>query len=176
LSNAFRLNLPPREDLNFAIGGRTVAVAALIGSRGFRLDVDGGTMEADGHLSADGLLEATIAGGKVRGRFWGADGSWDLFVNGSHFAVTLPDPFAEAVQDHAHGGLTAPMPGIVRAVLVAPGEHVEKGRALVIMEAMKMEHTIRAPANGIVEAVNVVEGTMTEAGTVLVSFLPERSE
>ena len=99
-----------------------------------------------------------------------------MFVDGDHFTVALSNPFAEAVHDLAHGGLTAPMPGIIRAVLATPGEHVQKGRALVIMEAMKMEHTIRAPADGIIEAVNAVEGAMTEAGTVLVSFLPEPVE
>jgi 3-methylcrotonyl-CoA carboxylase alpha subunit len=170
---AFRLNMPPRIELRFSIGGRDVAVAASVDVRGFRLDFDGGSIAVDGTLSADGLLDAAVDGRKMRARFWGGTGGWDLFVGGSQFAVTLPDPFAEAVHDHGHGGLTAPMPGIIRAVLAAAGERVEKGRALVIMEAMKMEHTIRAPADGVVEAVNVVEGAMTEAGTVLVSFLPE---
>jgi len=170
---AFRLNMPPRIDLRFSIGGRDMAVAASLESRGFRLNVDGHTVTADGTLSAEGLLDAMIDGRKQHARFWGEDGRWDLFVGGDQFAVVLPDPFADTVPDHAHGGLTAPMPGIIRAVLTAPGERVEKGRALVIMEAMKMEHTIRAPADGIVESVNAVEGAMTEAGTVLVSFLLE---
>jgi 3-methylcrotonyl-CoA carboxylase alpha subunit len=41
------------------------------------------------------------------------------------------------------------------------------------MEAMKMEHTIRAPSDGVIDAFNCAEGAMTEAGTVLVSFTPE---
>jgi 3-methylcrotonyl-CoA carboxylase alpha subunit len=175
-SGAFRLNLPPRQDLRFSIGDRQVAIAISPGSRGFRLDFDGRTVEADGALSADGHLDASVDRGKVRGRFWGDRGRWDLFFDGNHFAVALPDPFAAEGQDHAHGGLTAPMPGIIRAVLAAPGEHVEKGRALVVMEAMKMEHTIRAPANGVIEAIHAAEGAMTEAGTVLVAFVPEAGE
>jgi 3-methylcrotonyl-CoA carboxylase alpha subunit len=169
----FRLNLAPRETLIFALGGEQVEVSVSGQPRGYRFEIGGRSLEAEGNLSAEGLLDARIDGRKLRGRFWGEHGHWDQFADGDHFTVTLPDPFAEAEQDHAHGGLTAPMPGIIRAVLAAPGERVEKGRALVIMEAMKMEHTIRAPADGIVEAINAVEGAMTEAGTVLVSFLPE---
>jgi 3-methylcrotonyl-CoA carboxylase alpha subunit len=169
----FRLNLPASENLRLLIDSRELAVDVLILSRGYRLAIDGLDFDAEGTLSADGLLEARVDGRKQRGRFWGEDGRWDLFVDGDHFLVMVPNPLAEATHDHAHGGLTAPMPGVIRAVLAAPGERVEKGRALVVMEAMKMEHTIRAPADGIVETVNAREGAMTEAGAVLVSFLPE---
>ena len=169
----FRLNLAPRETLIFSIGGQYVEIGVSPRPRGYCLDIGGRSLDAEGALSADGVLEARIAGRKLRARFWGDDDRWDLFADGDHFVVALPDPFAEAAEDHAHGGLTAPMPGIIRAVLAAPGERVEKGRALVIMEAMKMEHTIRAPADAVVETINAVEGAMTEAGTVLVSFLPE---
>jgi 3-methylcrotonyl-CoA carboxylase alpha subunit len=54
--------------------------------------------------------------------------------------------------------------------LVEVGSHVETGQTLVIMEAMKMEHTIRAPASGIIKSLNCREGVMVEAGTVLVEF------
>jgi 3-methylcrotonyl-CoA carboxylase alpha subunit len=169
----FRLNLPPRESLCLSIGDRALDIGVSMEQRGYKLDIDGKSVQAEGTLSVDGLLDARIDGRKLQGRFWGSHGRWDLFAGGDRFTVALPDPFAEAGDDHAHGGLTAPMPGIIRAILAAAGERVEKGRALVIMEAMKMEHTIRAPADGIVEAINAVEGAMTEAGAVLVSFLPE---
>ncbi|WP_323687832.1 acetyl-CoA carboxylase biotin carboxyl carrier protein subunit [Rhizobium sp. AN69] len=50
---------------------------------------------------------------------------------------------------------------------------MEAGDALVVMEAMKMEHTIRAPAKGTVTAINCAEGNMVEAGAMLVDFEPE---
>jgi 3-methylcrotonyl-CoA carboxylase alpha subunit len=65
------------------------------------------------------------------------------------------------------------MPGVIRAVLSRNGAVVEAGDALVVMEAMKMEHTIRAPAKGIVNAINCNEGDMVAAGAVLVNFEPE---
>jgi 3-methylcrotonyl-CoA carboxylase alpha subunit len=172
-AGGFRLNLPLREELHFSIGDQVFKVAVSPEPAGYRFDLNGRSVTCEATLSDDGLLDARIDGRKARARFWGEHGRWDLFVDGSQFAVTLPDPFADAAHDHAHGGLTAPMPGIIRAVLAVPGERVEKGRALVIMEAMKMEHTIRAPADGVVEAINATEGAMTEAGVTLVSFQPE---
>ncbi len=65
------------------------------------------------------------------------------------------------------------MPGVIRALLSQKGALVEAGEALVVMEAMKMEHTIRAPAKGIVAAINCAEGDMVTAGAVLVNFEPE---
>lgn len=53
------------------------------------------------------------------------------------------------------------------------GAKVKAGEALVVMEAMKMEHTIRAPSNGRVTAFNCAEGDMVEAGKVLLDFEPE---
>ncbi|MGV3550649.1 acetyl/propionyl/methylcrotonyl-CoA carboxylase subunit alpha [Rhizobium sp.] len=173
---SFRLNVPPAETLFLSICDREVEVGASIQAHGYRLSIAGRSFEVEGSLAPDGLLDARIDGRRHRARFWGHDGRWDLFVDGDHIPVALPDPFAEAAGDHADGGLTAPMPGIIRAVLAAPGERVEKGRALVIMEAMKMEHTIRAPADGVIDAINAVEGAMAQAGSVLVSFTPEATK
>ncbi len=67
----------------------------------------------------------------------------------------------------------SPMPGAVLAVTVDAGEHVEAGTALVVVEAMKMEHPVTAPVSGIVTAVHVRAGDPVEAGTPLVAFEPD---
>jgi 3-methylcrotonyl-CoA carboxylase alpha subunit len=67
----------------------------------------------------------------------------------------------------AAGGLLAPMPGRVRRVLLAEGAKVGKGDVILILEAMKMEHAIRAPRDGTVARVLFVEGDLVEAGAVL---------
>ena len=59
------------------------------------------------------------------------------------------------------------------SVLVNAGDKVEKDQPLVIMEAMKMEHTIRAPDKGIIEAVFFAEGEMVDGGAELLSFVLE---
>ncbi|HQR45879.1 MAG TPA: acetyl-CoA carboxylase biotin carboxyl carrier protein subunit, partial [Thermoanaerobaculia bacterium] len=60
--------------------------------------------------------------------------------------------------------LVAPMPGRVRAVLVAAGDAVAKGATLLLLEAMKMEHPVRAPREGVLRRLLVAEGAMVAAG------------
>jgi 3-methylcrotonyl-CoA carboxylase alpha subunit len=69
-----------------------------------------------------------------------------------------------------HGGLVSPMPGRVRRVLIAAGAAVERGDALLVLEAMKMEHSIRAPRDGVVRRICVTEGELVESGVELVEL------
>ncbi|HOU41761.1 MAG TPA: biotin carboxylase N-terminal domain-containing protein [Promineifilum sp.] len=72
----------------------------------------------------------------------------------------------------AAGSLRAPLPGTVLAVLVAVGQRVEEGQALVKIEAMKMEHTIRTAAAGIVEAIHYAPGDSVDADALLAHIRP----
>jgi 3-methylcrotonyl-CoA carboxylase alpha subunit len=74
-------------------------------------------------------------------------------------------PLVEA--DLADGQLVAPMPGRIVQVLAAAGMLVQRGQALVVLEAMKMEHTITAPAAGVVESVAYHVGDLVEEGAEL---------
>jgi len=66
--------------------------------------------------------------------------------------------------------LTAPMPGKVTAVYVKAGDAVKRGTALLMLEAMKMEHTITAPADGTVAEVRFKPGDQVDEGAALVVF------
>ncbi len=66
--------------------------------------------------------------------------------------------------------VTAPMPGLIVAVEVAPGDVVDAGRTLVIIEAMKMQSEIRAPAGGRITALRVRPGEEVMGGAVLVTL------
>nr|NDG07380.1 biotin/lipoyl-binding protein [Oxalobacteraceae bacterium] len=84
------------------------------------------------------------------------------------------DPIAHAGESESEGGrLTAPMPGKIVQLMVDEGASVKKGAPLLIMEAMKMEHTISAPANGKVEALHYAVGDQVAEGAQLLSFAPE---
>ena len=90
---------------------------------------------------------------------------------GELHAVQRVDPLAEAGAAHAaHGGLSAPMNGSIVRVLVGAGQHVEAGAALVVLEAMKMEHSIRAPQAGVVKGLYCREGELVSEGTALVEL------
>lgn len=69
-------------------------------------------------------------------------------------------------------GLSAPLPGVVAQVLVREGDPVTPGQALVIVEAMKMEHMIRAPRAGVVRALRVRPGEQVEGGAVVAEIGP----
>jgi 3-methylcrotonyl-CoA carboxylase alpha subunit len=91
-----------------------------------------------------------------------------VFEAGRHHVFRAVDPYlppADAA-DH-HGGLTAPMPGRVLAVNVAPGQSVARGAPLVVMEAMKMEHTVTAPRAGVVGTVFCEVGEQVKEGAEL---------
>ncbi|WP_277051954.1 acetyl/propionyl/methylcrotonyl-CoA carboxylase subunit alpha [Zestomonas thermotolerans] len=86
-------------------------------------------------------------------------------------AVSRFDPIAAVEASHGHqGGLTAPMSGSIVRVLVEAGQRVEAGTALVVVEAMKMEHSIRAPQAGVVKALFCAEGEQVSEGTTLVEL------
>jgi 3-methylcrotonyl-CoA carboxylase alpha subunit len=86
-----------------------------------------------------------------------------------NFSQIHPD-HGQNNDDDNHGGLTAPMNGTVVSVLVTSGEQVKKDQPLVIMEAMKMEHTIKAPSDGEVNEVFFSSGDMVDGGAELLAF------
>jgi 3-methylcrotonyl-CoA carboxylase alpha subunit len=171
--NGFRLNASAREELRFSIGSTQFEMPVFHHGPGFHLEIDGKKVEVDGTLGEDGRLSALV-GGMKHGVFFFASGhAFDLFVDGHRYHIALPDPLSAETAEAAAGGLTAPMPGTIRALLAEDGATVEKGQALVILEAMKMEHTIRAPSAGVVKSLHYPVGAMVEAGAVLVEFEPE---
>ncbi|WP_422041510.1 acetyl/propionyl/methylcrotonyl-CoA carboxylase subunit alpha [Roseibium sp.] len=157
------------------IGGerRDIEVRVL-GNRRFavHLDTEVKTYEivrVDGHaLTYD--CDGHRAGAKV------IVGEHDLtvFQNGYAFSIGLPDRLS-GDEDAVGAGdqLIAPMPGLVKVVFAAEGEEVVKDQPLLILEAMKMEHTLKAPRDGIVGALLVTEGEQVTDGTVLLALKEE---
>lgn len=85
--------------------------------------------------------------------------------------VQTYDPISAVEASNSHqGGLTAPMNGSIVRVLVEAGQSVEAGAQLVVLEAMKMEHSIRAPHAGVIKALYCQEGEMVGEGSALVEL------
>jgi 3-methylcrotonyl-CoA carboxylase alpha subunit len=101
-----------------------------------------------------------------------ADGEhFHVFYAGRHASLAWLDPLAHAGEAEGEGGkLTAPMPGKVIAVMVEPGTAVTRGTPLLVMEAMKMEHTISAPLDGVVSEVLYGVGEQVAEGAQLLAF------
>ena len=97
---------------------------------------------------------------------------FDVFALGAMSPLVLKDPLRHATDGQAEhsGGLTAPMPGKVIAVHVAVGDKVKRGQALLVMEAMKMEHTIAAPGEGTVKELLYGVGDQVGEGAALITL------
>ncbi|NGM86198.1 acetyl/propionyl/methylcrotonyl-CoA carboxylase subunit alpha [Parapusillimonas sp. SGNA-6] len=95
-----------------------------------------------------------------------------VFLDGLVHVLQLHDAVAHADEDSAdaRGGLTAPMPGKIIAISVKAGDKVKGGDVLLVMEAMKMEHTIHAPGDGTIEEVFFNVGDQVTDGAELISI------
>ncbi|MFQ5888900.1 MAG: acetyl-CoA carboxylase biotin carboxyl carrier protein subunit [Gemmatimonadota bacterium] len=106
-----------------------------------------------------------------------ADG-WLIDVEGRSYRVRVEDERTRAIRELASdpgasksaGALRAPMPGLIVRVEVKPGQRVEAGTPLVVMEAMKMENELKSVGNGTIAAVEVREGQAVDRDDVLVRF------
>ncbi|MFD2570287.1 acetyl-CoA carboxylase biotin carboxyl carrier protein subunit [Spirosoma soli] len=106
------------------------------------------------------------------------DKTVELKINGHIHQVQLKDRFDLLLEKmgmaSAAGAkvndLKAPMPGLIVGISVQPGDTVNKGDSLLILEAMKMENNLKAPGNGTVKSIRVVKGDRVEKGQVLIDF------
>jgi biotin carboxyl carrier protein len=161
--------------------GRTHAVEVSTGKDGTEVLVDGVPHRAQVAVAGDdGLLSLLFDGGSwtYAARFEG-----DVAVLSFHdreVRLRVEDERGRAAR-LATGGpraavgraeVTSVMPGVVKEVRVEPGQAVEGGQALLILEAMKMENEIRAPLAGRIEALHVQAGQTVEKGARLVTVGP----
>jgi 3-methylcrotonyl-CoA carboxylase alpha subunit len=94
-----------------------------------------------------------------------------VFFGGRSWPLSLVDTLHVGGEgEDTEGGLRAPMPGKVIALTVEPGATVEKGAPLIVLEAMKMEHTISAPRKGVVKAFRFAVGDQVADGAELLEF------
>ncbi|MDE1150700.1 MAG: acetyl/propionyl/methylcrotonyl-CoA carboxylase subunit alpha [Azospirillaceae bacterium] len=128
-----------------------------------------GAVPARARFQADGTLVAEINGRRFTAGWSHQGRAVDLFRQGRHHRLSVIDPLDVGEVEAGGGGrLVAPMPGKVIAVLVAAGDRVEKGQGLVVLEAMKMEHTIKAQGPGTVDTVRYAVGDQVPDGAELI--------
>ncbi|HIJ63374.1 MAG TPA: 3-methylcrotonyl-CoA carboxylase, partial [Rhodospirillaceae bacterium] len=135
-----------------------------------------GPLLAGGRLDAEGRLQARLDGVVGTAGYVRLGAEVTLFVDGRTIRLTVVDPLAGEAVEAAGGGLLSPMPGTLTAILVEPGSKVVKGQPLAVMEAMKMEHTLRAPHDGIVTGLNYHVGAMIDEGVAVLAFATEEEK
>jgi len=137
---------------------------------GWQVQMGEKLMQAVGHCQA-GRYALQLDGSLQRGDFVRDGNALHVFGSDNPQRFHVHDPVSEADSSNDHGGsLLAPMPGRVVSLLVAPGAAVTRGMPLLVMEAMKMEHTLQAPADGTVHGFRAKAGDQVGDGAVLVDF------
>jgi len=178
-SSAWRLNEPARHTGAIVLNGTEYDVPVVeIGSgeqRRFRITACGKTVMAAGELDGNALF-TDIDGYRQKVVVVPHDGVFTLFgKNGAmQFSLAQPD-YGEADAGSALDAFTAPMHGVIVKHLVEPGVEVEVDQPLLIMEAMKMEHTICAPQAGMVQEFYFQAGDQVTGGDGLLNFVPTGS-
>ncbi len=139
------------------------------------VEVDGNPVSIELHSATPELVDVSLSGIRRRYRvqLTGRDGLDGALVDSPRGASSFSfvDPLPQPGSSGPAGGLIAPMPGAVVRIMVSAGETVTAGTPLLVMEAMKMEHTITCPADGVIAAINVTAGTQVERGAVLVEMV-----
>ncbi len=172
--SGWRLNGSYRRALSFGSGDESVElVLEYLGDRWLLTQDDVRTVltgrQVDGRAVSLQLDDQVITGHVVR-----VGDSFHVFHAGQQYQLDWKDPIAHAGEQEADiGRLTAPMPGKLIRQLADAGTIVERGTPLLILEAMKMEHTISAPATGRVEEFLYSVGDQVAEGAPLLSFTPQ---
>ena len=169
--DGWRLNDLGHQTLRLRAAGEPVAIDALVDGELWRLRIDGRELIGAARLAGDGRLEVELDGERFRAGVVALGDQLHLFTPLGRFQVQRVDPLAiAAAEDEVGDVMTAPMPGRIVRQLIVAGDRVSRGAPLLVLEAMKMEHTIVAPGDGRVAALRYAEGDQVEEGAVLLDF------
>ncbi|WOJ89064.1 acetyl/propionyl/methylcrotonyl-CoA carboxylase subunit alpha [Methylocapsa polymorpha] len=181
--DGWRLNDLAQESLHLREIGPLAREEIIVGVTylrdGWRLDLPDGAsfLHASGALADDGALTVDLDGRRLSAVWVRTGDEFSLFPKDeAAHRFALVDPVADAARrSEPRGGLISPMPGRIIALLVEPGARVEANQPILIIEAMKMEHQLRAPTGGIVKDFKFRLGDQAPEGAELVSFEAEES-
>ena len=168
--DGWRLNEDSHHDFVFIEGLSEHCVRVRFLEHGLRLQIGPREYALAGERLGDGRHEIRLDTHVFKARAVRHGDEWHVFCDGEYRRLKLKDVFQKLETDTGSGSLAAPMPGRIVQVLAAPGSKVKKGDALLILEAMKMEHTITAPADGVVKEVLYAAGEPVLEGAQLVTL------
>ena len=169
--DGWRMNLSSARTISFKDGETLVDAQVRYRRDHWAITVAGETTLARGKKLEGDRFAVELDDRRLIASVVAVDDRRSIFLQGSTVTLLRDDPLHRVDAGDSHGGgLTAPMPGKVVALLAQPGQAVEKGTPLLILEAMKMEHTITAPAAGVVKAFCYAAGEQVADGAALVEF------
>ena len=195
VSDGFQPNLPARIELTLSAGGRphrvrltveggeprealvlepadTSAPAAKSARAEKSVGKDGGTrLDLAAVSVTEGAVTAIVNDERRSARWFRQGSQLHLWISDAHHEFLIEDPRTQSFTASAStGGLTTPLPGVVSAVHVQEGQSVAAGAVLMVIEAMKMEHSITAPYDGVVDTIHFSRGDRVPEGSELLAL------
>lgn len=136
--------------------------------------------DTDLRVQPDGSFHLLQNGQSIRAELVTVDykaKTFGILINGNHYTVRLSTALEQMIDrlglgkmaTHAAADIKAPMPGLVREVLVSEGQAIATGEPVLILEAMKMENVIKAGGDGTVSAIHVKAGAAVEKGELMIA-------
>jgi 3-methylcrotonyl-CoA carboxylase alpha subunit len=174
--NAWRANEQHLQNLELMVGETSFSVQVSqkgVGSNSiFDIRIDQQDFHCSGVIEKNQLI-STINGHKTVANVNAHQDGYSVFCNGKVIRFkSLQADLGETQDTSADNGFIAPMNGTVVAILVEPNQQVEQGQTLMIMEAMKMEHSLKAHAAGCVSEFYFKAGDLVDGGVELLAFQP----
>ncbi|TQV77511.1 acetyl/propionyl/methylcrotonyl-CoA carboxylase subunit alpha [Aliikangiella marina] len=170
--SGWRLNEDNYHQIDLVYGSGHYEITAHFRDDGFLFEINNQEIFTKGYIS-DNKLFLELDGHKSTVSFAQEKNHLVLFRNASSWSFEVKDSSQVDLGQETSANLTAPMPGTVIQVLVADGDSVEEGQALIVMEAMKMEHTIKAHKDTTIKEVLFNVGDLVDEGAELISFEEE---
>jgi 3-methylcrotonyl-CoA carboxylase alpha subunit len=182
-SDGFQPNLPARIEMRLSSGGRMhwlqltledgqPRVVQVLASAEQSAQEDGGTrLDVAGVSVTQSTVSAVLDDERHNARWFRQGPQLHVWSGDAHVEFIIEDPRTqEFTASASSGGLTTPLPGVVSAVAVQEGQAVAAGEVLMVIEAMKMEHSITAPYDGLVRAIHFVRGDRVPEGSELLAL------
>jgi 3-methylcrotonyl-CoA carboxylase alpha subunit len=174
--DGFTPNLPSTVQFTLQLRGqqRSIEIEALNG-QSTTVRVDSVSIVVTQAARTNGCIAAILDGIRVQARVFVYESHVHIWLEGEHYDFLHEDPRSKQFSAAASSGdLTTPLPGVVAAVAVAAGQAVAAGDVLMVIEAMKMEHTITAPYAGTVQTVHFARGDRVPEGSTLLELEPQK--
>ncbi|KAF7475389.1 methylcrotonoyl-CoA carboxylase subunit alpha, mitochondrial [Marmota monax] len=181
-SNGRRLNISYTRNMTLRDGKKDVAIAVTYNHDGsYGMQIEDKTFQVTGDLYSEGdctYLKCFVNGVATKTKLIILENTIYLFsMEGSiEIGIPIPKYLSSASSEGIQGGTIAPMTGTIEKVFVKAGDKVKAGDSLMVMIAMKMEHTIKAPKDGTIKKVFYNEGTQANRHAPLVEFEEEESD
>lgn len=176
-SGPWRCNSHHRETIDLLVKNEVISVTVTYSNdellQIFKMQIGQNEFTVEGVVN-ENQIRTIVNGHRTSHVFSAVNGEYTLFNKDTHISFSVvPPSLGEEQNSDSDAALEAPMNGTIVALLVEPNAPVEKGQPILVMEAMKMEHTITAPQDGAVESFFYQPGELVDGGATLLSYQPK---